>query len=151
MRRLYRDPGLTSFIVYVMILAIVAMVSLILILNIMEKVPVNSDKISVTYYQNGSMIHNITCTAIDEKGYAYYDTYNYPKYLEVMVMKNGKPYSGVWITMSGCGITSEAAKTDSHGYAQFNLNGVHLDPGVDKSALDFKINGKIYHLEVVRG
>ncbi len=151
MRRVYRDEGLTSLIVYVMILAVVAMLSLLVILNIFMSVPVNEQKVEVGFYQNGVMIHNLTCTLQDSRGYAYYDTNNYPITLEVYVMKNGKPASGLWVTMSGCGITSEASKTDSDGYAHFNLNGVRLNPGITISYLDFKISGKVYHLEVIRG
>ncbi|NPA75908.1 MAG: hypothetical protein GXO25_07520 [Euryarchaeota archaeon] len=151
MRRVYREEGLTSFIVYVGILAIVAMISLMIILTFVLKIPMNTEKMEVRFYQNGEPIHNLTCTDIDPNGYAYYDIHKNPQYLDVYVTQNGKPATGVWVTMSGCGITSEASKTDEHGYAHFDLQGVYLNPGINKDYLDFKVSGKIYHLEVIRG
>ena len=144
------NGGVGMAIVYVIIVAIIAMLSLIYILH-MFIVYTPTSKISVEPYLGGEKISEIHCTIIDNKNYAYYDYENNPDHLDVLVKKNGKPVANMYVTLSGCGITQESAKTDIQGYAHLSLVGVNLPPGINKDKLSISVMGEQFYIDVVRG
>ncbi len=143
--------GIGSLMVYIAIVAIIAMVSLIVILNITLTMPPPKSNMEVKYFINGEEISRIECTIYDSRGYAYYDYVNNSVILDILVLKEGKPQIGVWVTISGCGITSESAQTDSHGYAHLNIRDVNLPPGISEDYITVSVLGHTFQLEVVRG
>ena len=142
--------GIGSLVLYIAIIAIVAMISLAIILNITLSMPPPKSEIKLKYYISGQEIDHIECTIEDPSGYAYYDSSKNSVILDVLVLKDNKPQVGVWITLSGCGITSESAKTDEHGFAHLNIRDVHLPPGIDRDHLTITVLGKTFELPVIR-
>ncbi len=151
MNRIYYEQGIASMITYIIIISVIAMLSLIIILSFMMNMPIHSNATKVEFLQNGTEIHHIVCSEIDDRGYAYYNTSKNPVFLDVYLEKNNKPLTAVWITMSGCGITTKTTQTNSYGIAQFSLAGVNLPPGINQSNLTFMISGYKYDLQVIRG
>ena len=141
--------GVGTVILYLVIIAIVAMISLIVILNFLISMPTSAHELEVEYFVNGKKIDQLVCT-VEMNGYAYYDT-SQSSMLDIFVKKNGKPVTNVWVTLSGCGITSETAVTDSHGYAHLNIRNVYLPPGINKDKLTVEVMNHNFELEVVRG
>ena len=141
--------GVGTIILYIVILSVVAMISLIVILNFFVSMPPPKSEVSVHYFIAGKEINEIVCT-IEENGYAYYDT-TQSVILEILVEKQGKPATNVWVTISGCGITSESSATDSHGYAHLNIRNVYLPPGINEDKIDVSVMGHHFDLKVVRG
>ncbi len=144
------NGGVGMVIVYVIIVVIIAMLSLIYILHIFV-VYTPQNEISVEFYLGGEKISEIHCTIIDNRNYAYYDYENNPDHLDVLVKKNGKPATDIYVTLSGCGINTESAKTDGKGFASLSLVGVNLPPGINKDSLDISVMGKQFYIDVVRG
>ncbi len=141
--------GVGTIILYIVIISVVAMISLIVILNFFLTMPPPKSDLSVQYFIAGKKIDRIVCT-IEENGYAYYDT-TQSVILEILVEKNGKPTTNAWVTISGCGITSETSETDTHGYAHLNIRDIYLPPGIDKDKITVSVMGHDFELEVVRG
>ena len=142
--------GVGSLIVYVMIITIVAMISLAFILH-MFLVYTPKNEVSAEFYLGNEKVSEIHCTLIDNKNYAYYDYENNPAYLDVVVKKNGKPATNTYVTLSGCGISQEMAKTDYKGTAHLSLVGVNLPPGINSDQLEILVLGKHFYVTVVRG
>ncbi len=143
--------GIGSLMVYIAIVAIIAMVSLIVILNITLTMPPPKSEMEVKYFIGGEEVDRIVCTLHDSRGYAYYDYVNNSVILDILVLKDGKPQVGVWVTISGCGITSESAQTDAHGFAHLNIRDVNLPPGIDRDHITVSVLGHTFQLDVVRG
>ncbi len=141
--------GVGTIILYIIILSIVAMIALAVILNFFLTMPPPSSKIQLKYYIGGKEINEIVCTKY-VGGDAYYDSSQY-KNMAVQVLKNGKPVPNEWITISGCGITSETSKTNAHGFANFNIEKVHLPKGINSDKITVSVMGHHFDLKVVRG
>ncbi len=143
--------GVNGLILYVAVIAVIAIVSLAVLLNFFLFMPPPNSKLHVYYYLDGKEIRAIHCTIIDSRGYAYYDSYNNSPILSILVMKNGLPQKNVWVTISGCGITSESGETDMHGYAHLNIRSIYLPPDIKSDRLSVSVLGDTFYIQVLRG
>ena len=145
------NGGVGGTILYISIIAIVGMISLAVVLDLFLFMPPPKSNLDVKYYINGNEVQRIVCTITDHTGNAYYDSVNNSPMLSILVEKNNAPQPNVWVSISGCGITSDSEKTDAHGFAHFNIKSVYLPNGLSRDNIHVSVMGHKFNLEVVRG
>lgn len=138
---------LKSLIFYITIIAVIALVSIVVILHM---VPTDvKKKIEVRCYIGGEPVSKIFCTKIDSKNNSYYDYEKYPSTMDIFVYENDKPLTNVYVIIDGCGL-KDSKKTNEKGYATFSLRGLYLPSGMSSAKITIKVLTYNFYIDVER-